>query len=125
MKKDIISTKNAPGAIGPYSQGIKTGDFIFLSGQIPINPVTHEMVEGIEEQTKQAILNAEAILLAKGSDLNKVVKTTVFLSDINNFSKMNKIYGEFFGNDSPARSTVEVSNLPKGALIEIEVIAIC
>ncbi|MEL3908904.1 MAG: RidA family protein [Treponemataceae bacterium] len=123
--KDIISTSKAPAAIGPYSQGVMVNGFIFTSGQLPLNPETNKMPDSIEEQTRQSILNVKAILESKGSGLDKVVKTTVFLSDMNNFSAMNGVYSELFGTENhPARSAVEVARLPKDALVEIEAIAL-
>lgn len=119
-----ISTKNAPQAIGPYSQAIIAGDFVFCSGQIGIDPKTGNLVEGIENQTKQIIENLKAVLNESGSDIDCIVKTTIFLTDINDFAKVNEIYGSFFTTHKPARSTVAISNLPKGALIEIEAIAL-
>ena len=124
MVKEIISTKNAPGAIGPYSQGIKKGDFIFVSGQLPINVQTGEMSEDIKEQTKQSLNNVKEILEETGASLDDVVKVTVFLKDLSNFSDVNEIYGQFFTKNYPARCCVEVSKLPKDAGVEIEVIAI-
>ncbi|MGD9679036.1 MAG: RidA family protein [Vulcanibacillus sp.] len=121
--KEMISTKSAPAAIGPYSQGIKTKNLIFLSGQLPINPVTGDMPEKIEDQTKQSLENIKAILKSEGLDLSDVIKATVFLSDMENFKLMNDVYKEFFAEPYPARSAVEVARLPKDALIEIEVIA--
>ena len=124
MAKDIIATKNAPGAIGPYSQGIRANGFVFASGQIGLDPATGEFVKGgIAEQSRQALLNVKNVLEAAGSGLDKVVKTTVFLKDINDFAAMNAVYSEFFKTDCPARSAVQVAALPKGALVEIEVIA--
>ena len=124
MAKIIIATKNAPGAIGPYSQGIKANGFVFASGQIGLDPVTDEFVKGgIVEQSRQVLLNVKNVLEAAGSSLDKVVKTTVFLKDINDFAAMNAVYSEFFKTDCPARSAVQVAALPKGALVEIEVIA--
>ena len=124
MSKDIIATKNAPGAIGPYSQGIRANGFVFASGQIGLDPATGEFVKGgIVEQSRQALLNVKNVLEAAGSGLDKVVKTTVFLKDINDFAAMNAVYSEFFKTDCPARSAVQVAALPKGALVEIEVIA--
>lgn len=119
-----IQTNNAPAAIGPYSQAIEVNGFIFASGQIPIDPATGEFVKGgIKEQTRQALLNAKSILTAAGSDLNRVVKTTVFLSDMANFTAMNEVYSTFFEQPFPARSAVAVKDLPKGALVEVEVLA--
>ncbi len=124
MKK-IISTENAPKAIGPYSQGIVTGNMIFVSGQIAINPTDNEMSKGgIEEETKKVIENIKAILNAHGADLSNIVKTTVYLTDLNDFGKMNEIYARYFKENPPARATVEVKSLPKGAKVEIEAIAI-
>lgn len=119
-----IQTNNAPAAIGPYSQAIEVNGFIFASGQIPIDPATGEFVEGgIKEQTRQSLLNAKSILIAAGTDLNRVVKTTVYLSDIANFAAMNEVYSSFFEQPFPARSAVAVKDLPKGALVEVEVLA--
>ena len=120
-----IQTNNAPAAIGPYSQAIEVNGFIFASGQIPIDPATGEFVEGgIKEQTRQSLLNAKSILIAAGTDLNRVVKTTVYLSDMANFAAMNEVYAEFFKEPYPARSAVAVKTLPKGALVEVECIAV-
>lgn len=125
MEKSVIATKNAPAAIGPYSQGIKANGMVFTSGQLPINPATGNMdASDIEGQTHQAIKNLEAVLKEAGSDLSKVVKTTVFLSDLGNFGKVNEIYATYFKSEAPARSCFEVSKLPKAALIEIEAIAV-
>ena len=124
MAKNIIATKNAPGAIGPYSQGIRANGFVFASGQIGLDPATGEFVKGgIVEQSRQALLNVKNVLEAAGSGLDKAVKTTVFLKDINDFAAMNAVYSEFFKTDCPARSAVQVAALPKGALVEIEVIS--
>ena len=124
MAKNIIATRNAPGAIGPYSQGIKANGFVFASGQIGLDPTTGELVKGgIVEQSRQVLLNVKNVLEAAGSGLDKAVKTTVFLKDINDFAAMNAVYSEFFKADCPARSAVQVAALPKGALVEIEVIA--
>jgi 2-iminobutanoate/2-iminopropanoate deaminase len=118
-----IETKNAPAAIGPYSQAIEVGNFIFTSGQIPIDPHTGNLVSGgIEEQTTQVIKNLSAVLEKAGSNLEKVIKTTCFLQSIGDFAKFNAVYEKYF-TGKPARSCVEVSALPKGALVEIEVIA--
>lgn len=119
-----ISTTKAPGAIGPYSQAIEVGDFIYTSGQIPIDPTTGTFAEGgIKEQTRQSLQNIKAILEEAGSAMEKVIKTTVFLSDMNYFADMNSIYAEFFSEPYPARSAVAVKTLSKNALIEIEVVA--
>ena len=119
-----ISTKNAPAAIGPYSQAIETGGMIFASGQLPIDPNTGAFPEGgIKEQTRQSILNAKAILEEAGCSLSNVVKTTVLLSDIADFAAMNEVYASFFCEPFPARSAFAVRDLPKGALVEIEMIA--
>jgi 2-iminobutanoate/2-iminopropanoate deaminase len=126
MKK-LIQTDQAPKAIGPYSQGvsIESGKLIFTAGQIPFHPETNQMVDGgIEEQTEQVIQNLKAILEAGGSGLNRVVKTTVFLKQMGDFQAMNSIYEKYFSDNPPARSTVEVSALPKGALIEMECVAV-
>ena len=120
-----ISTNNAPAAIRPYSQAIEANGFIYASGQLPINPATGAFPEGgIKEQTRQSLLNAQAILKEAGSDLNKVVKTTVLLADIADFAAMNEVYASFFEAPYPARSAFAVRDLPKGALVEIEMIAV-
>ncbi len=122
--KSVISTEKAPGAIGPYSQAICTGGLIFVSGQLPLDPATGTFPEGIEAQTRQSLTNVKNILESVGSSMDKVVKTTVFLSDIANFGAMNEVYGTFFGKGGyPARSAVEVAKIPKDALVEIEVVA--
>lgn len=119
-----ISTSKAPAAIGPYSQAIEVNGMIFASGQLPIDPATGAFPQGcIQEQTRQSLLNAQSILQEAGVDLSHVVKTTVFLSDIANFAAMNEVYAQFFKEPFPARSAVAVRHLPKGALVEIEVIA--
>lgn len=123
MKK-VISTDKAPGAIGPYSQAIVANGFVYVSGQLPINPATGVMPANVAEQTKQSLSNAKAILEAAGTDLNQAVKTTVFLQDMNDFGAMNEVYAGFFTEGGyPARSAVQVAKLPKGALVEIEVVA--
>jgi 2-iminobutanoate/2-iminopropanoate deaminase len=123
--KDRVQTDNAPGAIGPYSQAIKANGFVFASGQVPLDPATGKMVEGgIGEQTERALNNLKAVLEAAGSSLDRVVKTTVFLADLGDFVEMNEAYGKFFGEHPPARSTVEVSRLPRDARVEIDVIAL-
>lgn len=119
----VISTQHAPGAIGPYSQAMKAGNFIFTSGQLPIDPKTGEMPETIKEQTTLSLENVKAILEEAGSNLSKVVKTTVFLKDMNHFAQMNEIYTTYFTENFPARSAIQIARLPKDALVEIEVIA--
>ncbi|SFN56281.1 RidA family protein [Proteiniclasticum ruminis] len=124
MKK-VIATSKAPGAIGPYSQAIIVGTMIYTSGQLPIDPETGEMVaHEIALQTRTCLKNVKAILEEAGSNMDKIVKTTVFLSDMANFVKMNEVYKEFFSGDFPARSAFQVARLPKDALVEIEVVAI-
>ncbi|MGI6145813.1 MAG: RidA family protein [Firmicutes bacterium] len=123
MKK-AIATSEAPAAVGPYSQGIVSGGFVFVSGQLPLDPATGQFVEGgIEEQTARVIENLQAVLKAAGADLDSVVKVTVFLADMNDFAAMNKVYTSFFGSVPPARSAVQVARLPKDARIEMEAIA--
>ena len=120
----VISTKKAPAAIGPYSQAIQVNNLVYTSGQIPIDPATGMFVEGgIKEQTRQSLTNVKAILKEAGLTMSNVVKTTVFMADMNDFADMNAVYAEFFTEPFPARSAVAVKTLPKGALIEIEVIA--
>ncbi len=119
-----ISTENAPGAIGPYSQALDIGNMVFTSGQIPINPATGTMPESIEEQAKQSLTNVKNILEAAGLTMANVVKTTVFLSDLNDFAAVNEVYATFFSEPYPARSCVQVAAIPKGAKVEIEAIAI-
>ena len=122
--KQVISTSKAPAAIGPYSQAIQVGNLLYASGQIPIDPSTGSIVDGgIKEQTRQSLLNVQAILEEAGLSFANVIKTTVFLADINDFADMNGIYAEFFSEPYPARSAVAVKSLPKGALVEIEVVA--
>lgn len=122
MKKAIVTDK-APGAIGPYSQGIKIGNLYYFSGQLPIDPKTNIMPEGIKEQTKQSLENIKGLLESVGLDLTHVVKTTVFLDNMEDFASMNEVYATYFKEPYPARSAVEVAKVPKGALVEIEVIA--
>lgn len=120
-----IQTTKAPAAIGPYSQAVEANGFVFASGQLGINPATGEFVEGdVQAQTRQALTNARAIMNEAGLDLNNVIKTTVFLSDMANFAAMNEIYAEFFSEPYPARSAVAVKTLPKSALVEVECIAV-
>ena len=121
--KERINTDKAPGAIGPYSQGMKVDNLIFFSGQIPINPATGELPEGIEAQTRQSLDNVKGLLESQGLTFKNVVKTTVFLDSMDDFATMNGIYAEYFEEPYPARSAVEVAKLPRGALIEVEVIA--
>ena len=122
--KQMISTTKAPSAIGPYSQAIRVGNLVYTSGQIPIDPATGVFAEGgIKEQTRQSLLNVKAILEEAGLTMGDVVKTTVFIADMNDFADMNAVYGEFFTEPYPARSAVAVKTLPKGALVEIEVVA--
>ena len=122
--KEIIATNEAPQAIGPYSQAVRTGNLLFTSGMIPIDPKTGNLVEGdVEVQARQAIGNLAALLQAAGSGLDRVVKTVVFIKDMNDFAKVNEVYATFFTGDYPARSCVEVARLPKDVLIEIEAIA--
>lgn len=123
--KEIISTDKAPGAIGPYSQAVKVGGMIFCSGQIPVNPATGEFVsDDVASQTEQVIENLKAVLAAAGAGLDNVVKTTVFLADMNDFAAMNEVYGRYFDGHKPARATVQAARLPKDARVEIECIAL-
>ncbi|MCL2854343.1 MAG: RidA family protein [Defluviitaleaceae bacterium] len=124
LKKDFISTENAPAAIGPYAQGTTFGDLIFTSGQLPIDSATGKMVDGdIKDATRQVLKNVQAILQAADSGLDNVLKATVYLSDMANFVKMNEVYNEFFGTNPPARTCFQVAKLPMDAIVEIEVIA--
>jgi len=124
MNKQTVSTQNAPAAIGPYSQGVKVGNLIFTSGQLPMNPQSGELVVDIEGATKQSLDNVKAILESSGSSMDKVVKTVVFLRDMNDFVAMNAIYATYFPSNPPARSAVQVARLPKDAILEIEAIAL-
>ena len=125
MEKKVIATTKAPSAIGPYSQAIQVGNLVYTSGQIPIDPATGTFVEGgIKAQTRQALTNVQAILRKAGTDFSKAVKTTVYLSSIAYFAPMNEVYAEFFTEPYPARCAVAVRELPKGALVEIEVVAV-
>ncbi len=125
MHRDIIATDKAPAAVGPYSQAVRVGDFVFTAGQIPLDPATGQLVEGgIEVQARQALTNVSAVLEAAGTSLANVVKTTVFLADMGEFKAMNGVYAEFFPEAPPARSAVQAAALPLGARIEIEAIAI-
>ena len=122
--KQIISTTHAPAAIGPYAQAVATDGLIITSGQLPIDPATGAFPEGIAAQTKQSLENVKAILAEAGVGMDRVIKTTVFLSDMNNFAAMNEVYATYFAGEAPARSAVEVARLPKDALVEIEAIAV-
>jgi len=123
--KDIIATDRAPRAIGPYSQAVRAGNLVFASGQIPIDPATGEFVAGgIAEQTEQVLRNLTAVFSAAGLGLSQVVKTTVFLANMDDFTAMNEVYGRFFGAEPPARATVEAARLPRDARVEIEAIAV-
>lgn len=124
MSKHIISTNKAPGAIGPYSQAVEINGFVYTSGQLGLNSETGEFGEGVQEQAKLSLSNVKAILEAAGTSLDHVVKTTVFLKDMNDFAAVNEVYGSFFSEPYPARSAVEVARLPKDGLVEIEVIAV-
>ena len=122
--REVISTEKAPSAIGPYSQAVKYGDLVFTSGQIPIDPSTGELIQGgAKEQTEQVIKNLEAVLTEAGSSLAKIIKTTVFIKNMDDFSVINEVYSGFFSGSFPARSTVEVARLPKDVQVEIEAIA--
>ncbi len=123
--REVIATNDGPKAIGPYSQAVKVNGFVFLSGQIPLDPATQQLVEGdIAAQTERVLQNVGGILKAAGSSLEQVVKTTVFLKNMSEFAAMNEVYGRYFAQSPPARSTVEVARLPKNVLVEIEVIAL-
>jgi len=125
MALEILSTEKAPAAVGPYSQGVKGGNTIYVSGQLPINPATGELVTGdIQKATRQSLDNVKAILESVGATLENVVKVSVFVADINDFGKINEVYAEYFSNHKPARSLVQVAALPKGGDIEIEAIAV-
>ncbi|MCD8218254.1 MAG: RidA family protein [Clostridiales bacterium] len=121
--KESINVTGAPAAVGPYVHAVKTGNLVFTSGQLGLIPADGSLPEGIEAQTRQSLENIKTVLEGCGSDLDHVVKTSIFLADIADFAKVNEIYGEFFTGEVPARSCVEVANLPKGGLIEIEVVA--
>lgn len=124
MIRETVSTDKAPKAIGPYEQAIKVGEFVYTAGQIPIDPRTGNFVEGgIKEQTRQVLENLKAVLEAAGSSLDKVVKATVFLKNMADFAALNEVYGEYLGEAKPARSTVAVADLPRGALVEIDFVA--
>lgn len=123
--KETVSTTNAPGAIGPYSQAVKAGGMVFCSGQIPIDPATGEFVSDVvSEQTEQVLKNLGEVLKAAGSGLDQVVKTTVFLADMGDFAEMNEVYGRYFSDNKPARATVQAAGLPRNAKVEIDCIAL-
>ena len=123
--KTVVKTEKAPAPVGPYNQAIIAGNFVFTAGQIPLDPNTGKLAENnIQKQTRLVIQNLEAVLKAAGTDLSKVVKTTVFLKDMNDFAAMNEIYAEFFSKNSPARSAVEVARLPKDVMVEMECVAV-
>jgi len=125
MKKRVVQTEKAPKAIGPYSQAIQAGDFLFLSGQVPLDPKTGELVKGdIRQQTEQVLENIKGVLESQKLGLEDVVKVTIFLKNIENFNQVNEVYGAYFPSSAPARSTVEVARLPRNAEIEIEAIAL-
>lgn len=126
MATDVIATQQAPGAIGPYSQAIKCGNLVYTAGQIPLDPATGKLVEGdIAAQTERVMRNLAAILDAAGSSLGRVIKTTCFLANLDDFATFNEVYGKHFGDNRPARSTVQVSRLPAGASVEVECVAEC
>jgi 2-iminobutanoate/2-iminopropanoate deaminase len=124
VSKDVISTSKAPAALGPYSQAVRWGDLIFVSGQIPIDPATSQVVgDDVAAQTERVMKNLAAILEAAGASLGQVLKTTVYLRDLNDFGKMNEVYARFFGEQPPARATVQVARLPRDVSVEIEAVA--
>ena len=123
--KEIIATEQAPQAIGPYSQAVRAGNLVFASGQIPLDPATKEFVAGgIAEQTEQVLKNLKAVFAAAGVAMDQIVKTTVFLADMNDFTAMNEVYGKYFAENPPARATVQAARLPKDAMVEIDAIAV-
>jgi 2-iminobutanoate/2-iminopropanoate deaminase len=124
VQRQVIRSNSAPAAIGPYSQAIRAGQFIFASGQLGLDPSTGKLQDGVEAQTRQALANVNAVLAAAGSSTDKIVKTTLFLANMADFAAVNAIYGEHFAHEPPARSTVQVAALPLGGLVEIEVIAL-
>jgi 2-iminobutanoate/2-iminopropanoate deaminase len=124
VQRQVISSQYAPAAIGPYSQAIRVGNFVFASGQLGLDPKTGNLQEGVEAQTRQALANVQAVLAEAGANIDQTVKTTIFLADIADFAKVNAVYGEMFKVEPPARSTVQVAALPLGGLVEIEVIAV-
>lgn len=124
MKRKSVYTQHAPAAVGPYSQAVSTDQFVFASGQLGLVPETAMLAEGVEAQTRQALQNLSAVLRAAGSDMDRIVKTTIFLADMSDFATVNRIYAEYFGDEPPARSTVQVAALPLGGRVEIEAIAL-
>lgn len=124
QQRNVIQTQQAPAAIGPYSQAVQTENFVFASGQLGLDPQTGKLQEGVEAQARQALSNVQAVLQAANSSIDRVVKTTIFLTDMNDFAAVNAVYGELFDQAPPARSTVQVAALPLGGLVEIEVIAL-
>jgi 2-iminobutanoate/2-iminopropanoate deaminase len=124
VQRQIIRSDSAPAAIGPYSQAIRVGQFVFASGQLGLDPTTGKLQEGVEAQARQALANVKAVLAAAGSSVEQVVKTTLFLVNLADFARVNAIYGEVFAHEPPARSTVQVAALPLGGLVEVEVIAL-
>lgn len=125
MKREIIATDNAPGAVGPYSQGVRTDQLVFTAGQVPLDPATGTLVQGpIEDQTRRVLDNVRAVLEAAGTGLDRVVKMTVFMTDLGDFKRMNAVYAEYFSDAPPARSAVQVGALPLGADIEMEAVAL-
>lgn len=125
MKREIIATTDAPAAIGPYSQAVRTGAMVFCSGQIPLDPVTGDLVgEDIESQTRRVLDNLRAVVEAAGASLDRVVRTTIYLVDLGDFARVNEIYGSYFGEPHPSRATIGVAALPKGSRIEIDAIAV-
>lgn len=124
LERRAVQTSQAPNAVGPYSQAIIIGDMVYCAGQVPLDPATGQLIEGgIEDQTRRVLNNLKAVIEAAGSSMDRVVKTTVFLTTMDNFTAMNGVYGEFFSSPPPARSTVAIAGLPRGALLEIEAIA--
>ena len=123
MAKEIIATTNAPGAVGPYVQAVKVNGMVYCSGQLGLNPADGKLAEGVEAQAHQSLKNLGAVLKEAGSDYSKIVKTTIFLADMNDFAKVNEIYKSYFGEEYPARSCVQVAKLPLGGLVEVECIA--
>ena len=124
QQRNVIQTQHAPAAIGPYSQAIRAGNFLFASGQLGLDPQSGKLQEGVEAQARQALTNIQAVLQSAGSGIDRVVKTTIFLADINDFAQVNAVYGEVFQQEPPARSTVQVAALPLGGLVEIEIVAL-